>query len=59
MSKPPGAYNYEADGYFRGLYTYFKQAMSGALGGLLPIYQVMYNALPNGTLNYQVIYNVV
>jgi hypothetical protein len=59
MSKPSGAYNYEADANFKALYTYFKQAMGGSLGGLLPLYQVIFTSLPNGTLSYQVIYNVV
>jgi hypothetical protein len=58
MSKPAGAYNYEADANFKALYTYFKQAISGGLGGLLPIYQVFYSLNANGTSSYQVVYNV-
>jgi hypothetical protein len=58
MTKPSNAYNYEADANFLNLYTYFKQAISKGLGGLLPIYQVIYTANANGTSNYQVIYNV-
>lgn len=58
ISQPAAAYNYEADANFKALYTYFKQAISGALGGLLPIHQVFPSNNANGTTNYQVIYNV-
>jgi hypothetical protein len=59
MTKPANSYNYEADANFLNLYTYFKQTISKGLGGLLPIYQVIYTPNANGTSNYQVIYNVV
>jgi hypothetical protein len=59
MSKPAGAYNYEADANFKSLYNFFRQSISGQLGGLLPIYQVMPTANANGTTTYQVIYNAL
>jgi hypothetical protein len=58
MSRPTAPYNYEADSNFKALYTYFKQAISGSLGGLLPIYQVVCTPFANGTTAYQVIYSV-
>ncbi len=53
----PASYNYEVDTNFKSLYTYFSSAMSGQLGTLLPIYQVLYTANPNATFTYQVLYS--
>ena len=58
MSRPANAYNYEADSNFLSLYRQFRQVISKGLGGLLPIYQVIFTPNANGTSNYQVIYNV-